>query len=58
MPTVTWQTNYDHIERYDEKASDRQKIIGLRWILDVDADSNYTLDELEEMLKERNAGEN
>lgn len=49
MPKVTWQSQYDDQEPLNEKDVERDRIRELRWEMDIDADSHYTLDELEDM---------
>lgn len=49
MRTVTWQVQWDHKEPLSIEDIENERIVYLRSILDIDYDSNYTIEELEEM---------
>lgn len=52
MPTVTWQVWYDNAEPKTLFEVEHERIIELRWLLDIE-EGNYTLEELEEMYDNR-----
>lgn len=49
MPTIAWQIAYDHQEPRSCEEDDKERILYLRDMLEIDHDSHYTLEELEEM---------
>lgn len=50
--TVSWQTHYDAREPKCDKDEIKDRIRELRWELNIDHDSSYTLEELEELKLE------
>lgn len=53
MPKISWQAQYDDKEAYDERELERERILELRWLLEVDEDSYFSIEELEEMFDNR-----
>lgn len=51
MSKISWQIEFDYQEPYAD--SERDQIRALRWELDVDHDSHYSLQELLEMKNEQ-----
>ena len=52
MPTYKWIAKWDMDSPYDNDHEKNDEIRTLRWKLDIDPESYYTLEELREMEKE------
>ena len=53
MPKITWQAQYDAQEPRSLHDEETDRIRELRWDLNVDPESRYTLEELQEMWDNR-----